>query len=125
MAGKICEDGEAATGVALGKRCAWGTGGAPPSGRWRRASIAKAHASAPPLRRANLAMRILIVEDDSELSRILHDGLGEQHIDAVIMHTFSDGSHAAFANAYDVIVLDRSEEHTSELQSPVHLVCRL
>jgi DNA-binding response OmpR family regulator len=51
-------------------------------------------------------MRILIVEDDSELSRILRDGLGEQHIDAVIVHTFADGSHAAFANAYDVIVLD-------------------
>src|SRR5690348_18076604 len=26
---------------------------------------------------------------------------------------------------HDVEVADRSEEHTSELQSPVHLVCRL
>src|SRR5689334_23622226 len=26
---------------------------------------------------------------------------------------------------YDAVVLDRSEEHTSELQSQFHLVCRL
>src|SRR5690348_17617095 len=25
----------------------------------------------------------------------------------------------------DMLLLDRSEEHTSELQTPVHLVCRL
>src|SRR5438876_2204561 len=25
----------------------------------------------------------------------------------------------------ELVILDRSEEHTSELQSPVHLVCRL
>ncbi|HSC31957.1 MAG TPA: response regulator transcription factor [Gemmatimonadaceae bacterium] len=51
-------------------------------------------------------MRVLIVEDDPELSRILRDGLGEHHIDAVIVHTFADGSHAAFSHAYDVIILD-------------------
>ena len=51
-------------------------------------------------------MRILIVEDDPELSRILRDGLGEHRIDAVIVHTFAEGSHAAFSHAFDVIVLD-------------------
>src|SRR5690348_17485494 len=30
-----------------------------------------------------------------------------------------------FAMRLDGVVQDRSEEHTSELQSPVHLVCRL
>src|SRR5690348_18025007 len=28
-------------------------------------------------------------------------------------------------DAGDLLIADRSEEHTSELQSPVHLVCRL
>src|SRR5690348_17857136 len=33
----------------------------------------------------------------------------------------SAGAHPHFPHGH----LDRSEEHTSELQSPVHLVCRL
>src|SRR5690348_17739104 len=36
---------------------------------------------------------------------------------------------AAWSGAHDadlmLLLVDRSEEHTSELQSPVHLVCRL
>src|SRR5690348_17799097 len=34
------------------------------------------------------------------------------------------GRHAAFLEVLGVAA-ERSEEHTSELQSPVHLVCRL
>src|SRR2546426_6119255 len=45
----------------------------------------------------------------------------------------ADGSRVPFARSYDkkhpprlhVVFLDRSEEHTSELQSPCNLVCRL
>src|SRR5580704_19369034 len=33
--------------------------------------------------------------------------------------------HHYVANRPPLVHLDRSEEHTSELQSPVHLVCRL
>src|SRR5690348_17692494 len=33
--------------------------------------------------------------------------------------------HAGLGLRQPVLVLVRSEEHTSELQSPVHLVCRL
>src|SRR4051794_41678704 len=38
-----------------------------------------------------------------------------------------DGAHAESPGAHDVLHagVNRSEEHTSELQSPVHLVCRL
>src|SRR5438876_2479857 len=36
-----------------------------------------------------------------------------------------DGARQFFARAYDFGYSKRSEEHTSELQSPVHLVCRL
>src|SRR5690348_17658564 len=41
---------------------------------------------------------------------------------------YSPGSDfIAMGNRYivELIVMKRSEEHTSELQSPVHLVCRL
>src|SRR5690348_12753829 len=34
-------------------------------------------------------------------------------------------SDALKANGYYLLISSRSEEHTSELQSPVHLVCRL
>src|SRR5258708_23816695 len=39
-----------------------------------------------------------------------------------------DGSHIAFTSTRDSSIdnwTERSEEHTSELQSPDHLVCRL
>src|SRR5258708_16331048 len=40
----------------------------------------------------------------------------------------SDGAGRVFVNVQEkgeIAVIDRSEEHTSELQSPDHLVCRL
>src|SRR5690348_17636585 len=33
--------------------------------------------------------------------------------------------HGGYRHAFAWLLLPRSEEHTSELQSPVHLVCRL
>src|SRR5438876_6960112 len=36
-----------------------------------------------------------------------------------------DQHPVAGAEGDRVLIVDRSEEHTSELQSPVHLVCRL
>src|SRR5256885_6267919 len=47
--------------------------------------------------------------------------------------TFSPGEKVPFwhveaitqSNGKELVVLDRSEEHTSELQSPCNLVCRL
>src|SRR5690348_18159510 len=32
---------------------------------------------------------------------------------------------AAQAEGHDIVTVERSDEHTSELQSPVHLLCRL
>src|SRR5438876_12448011 len=38
----------------------------------------------------------------------------------------ADGGPVVFTNGvFDLLHVGRSEEHTSELQSPVHLVCRL
>ena len=51
-------------------------------------------------------MRVLIVEDDPELSQLVRDGLGEHHIDAVVATNFADGRRAALFATYDVIVLD-------------------
>src|SRR5690348_17849210 len=53
---------------------------------------------------AQTSRRVVIVADDSKLSQSL-------------------GTRAALP--VEVVPFGRSEEHTSELQSPVHLVCRL
>src|SRR5256885_15469642 len=37
----------------------------------------------------------------------------------------SDGAQAVISERFDLVVTNRSEEHTSELQSPCNIVCRL
>src|SRR5690625_6350434 len=45
---------------------------------------------------------------------------------AICLHAAKTGKHVAFQATYSVgCPGDRSEEHTSELQSRVHIVCRL
>ena len=51
-------------------------------------------------------MRVLIVEDDPELSGLLRDGLREHRIDPTLAMTFADGREHATAGDYDVLVLD-------------------
>lgn len=51
-------------------------------------------------------MRVLIVEDDPELSRLVRDGLGEHRIEAVVAPTFAAGREAALNGTHNVIVLD-------------------
>jgi len=51
-------------------------------------------------------MRVLIVEDDPELARILRDGFSEQHIETVMASTVAEGSERALLGHHDVIVLD-------------------
>src|SRR5689334_24840688 len=65
--------------------------------------------------RAGAAPRILIVDDDPNLLVLLADQLRN---DGFEIQTARDGEEALRR-------LDRSEEHTSELQSQFHLVCRL
>src|SRR5438552_19191776 len=48
-----------------------------------------------------------------------------QHIHAKTAHTMSDCEHLNDQSLLAEEMLTRSEEHTSELQSPDHLVCRL
>src|SRR5258708_39711762 len=68
----------------------------------------------------------------------LHDALPISQIDAITesgkkrRHARALGANQALASflqvgavGFDANVLGRSEEHTSELQSPDHLVCRL
>src|SRR5438552_14091057 len=47
--------------------------------------------------------------------------LGQRHYDVQIM----GGAALHFGNIAEMRTGERSEEHTSELQSPDHLVCRL
>src|SRR5574344_565642 len=41
------------------------------------------------------------------------------------MVTGAEGAEQDFEKSIDNLITNRSEEHTSELQSPDHLVCRL
>jgi two-component system copper resistance phosphate regulon response regulator CusR len=51
-------------------------------------------------------MRLLIIEDDLELSRVLRDGFAEHHIDTVLAATHAEGSERALLGRHDVIILD-------------------
>src|SRR5689334_25226003 len=57
----------------------------------------------------------------------LFDRLGLRRGDRVLDMGCGAGRHAfeMYRRGGDVIAFDRSEEHTSELQSQFHLVCRL
>src|SRR5690348_550616 len=67
--------------------------------------------------------RVLLAEDDPVSRAFLAEGIRACGAD---LTDCGDGDAAlrfARAQAFDLLI--RSEEHTSELQSPVHLVCRL
>jgi len=51
-------------------------------------------------------MRLLIVEDDPELSRILREGFAEHHIEVALAETYVQGRERAALGRHDVIVLD-------------------
>ena len=51
-------------------------------------------------------MRVLIVEDEERLARIVKDGLAEQGIEADVEHDGDSGLWRAQEASYDVIVLD-------------------
>jgi two-component system copper resistance phosphate regulon response regulator CusR len=51
-------------------------------------------------------MRVLLVEDDPELSSILQAGFGEQHISTDHAASLAAGRERAALGSYDVIVLD-------------------
>src|ERR1044071_6917027 len=50
-------------------------------------------------------MRVLIVEDDPELSTLLRDGLRAQRIDATLAGTWADGRERAAAGSFDGMIL--------------------
>lgn len=51
-------------------------------------------------------MRLLLVEDDSELAQILTEGFRELHVDVNVAATFEDGLRRALLGQWGVIVLD-------------------
>ncbi|MGH7669882.1 MAG: response regulator transcription factor, partial [Gemmatimonadaceae bacterium] len=51
-------------------------------------------------------MRVLIVEDDPELSHALRDGFRDLRIEATTAATFAEGQERALLASHDVIVLD-------------------
>ena len=51
-------------------------------------------------------MRLLLVEDDSELAKILTEGFRELHVDVNVANTFEDGLRRAMLGQWGVIVLD-------------------
>src|SRR5690348_17858924 len=82
------------------------------------------------------ALRVLVVEDEMLIGMLLADTLEAMGYDVCAVEATEIGAVAAAARWNpDLMIVDarlrngsgvtRSEEHTSELQSPVHLVCRL
>ena len=51
-------------------------------------------------------MRLLIVEDNSELSLLMEKGLGKAGFQVDTAYTGQDGEEKAYVNGYDVILLD-------------------
>ena len=51
-------------------------------------------------------MRILLVEDDTELTNILVSGFREHHVEVVAAPNFSEGQRRAALGTYGVIILD-------------------
>jgi DNA-binding response OmpR family regulator len=51
-------------------------------------------------------MRILLVEDDAELTKILTSGFREHHIEVVAAGEFGEGQRRAALGQYGVIILD-------------------
>lgn len=51
-------------------------------------------------------MRVLLVEDDPELSAVISDGLRAKYIEASAAHSFAEGRERAMAGTFDVIILD-------------------
>lgn len=51
-------------------------------------------------------MRVLLVEDDPELSAVITDGLRNQHIETSAARDFAAGQERAVLGSFDVIVLD-------------------
>ena len=51
-------------------------------------------------------MRVLIVEDDTRLLRVLRDGFRDQLIESVVAGTFIEGRECAVSGSHDAIVLD-------------------
>jgi DNA-binding response OmpR family regulator len=52
-------------------------------------------------------MRVLIVEDEERLARIIARVLAQERFETDVVHDGESGLHAALTGAYDVIVLDR------------------
>jgi DNA-binding response OmpR family regulator len=51
-------------------------------------------------------MRVLLIEDDADIARVVASGFEELRIDVVHSGTFDDGRGRAAMGGYDVIVLD-------------------
>src|SRR3954447_25439417 len=51
-------------------------------------------------------MRVLLVEDEAKMARLLRGGLREEGWAADVVHTGRDGLHAATEHDYDAVVLD-------------------
>ena len=51
-------------------------------------------------------MRILLIEDDIAISRLLKEGLEDESYAVDVAHDGSEGYRTAVADEYDVIILD-------------------
>src|SRR5690554_7003272 len=76
--------------------------------------------------------KILVIDDEKSIRRALKEIFEFENYEVDEAEDGKEGLEKATSQYYDVIFcdikmpkMDRSEEHTSELQSRPHLVCRL
>src|ERR1035441_11009746 len=106
----------------------WGT--LPISGRWSLVFSLLCDQRFQP-RQALLEFRVLLLQR-FDLLLLLRVHLFQLRLDLVLQRKSATGAGvlrgaqlAVRVHAYDMGIINRSEEHTSELQSLRHLVCRL
>src|SRR5690348_17579301 len=80
---------------------------------------------------------VLLVDDNDGFARVVAEVARQCRCRLVRASTLEEACELSAREGFDLILIDielpdgngldllRSEEHTSELQSPVHLVCRL
>src|SRR5207249_5275749 len=69
--------------------------------------------------------KILVVDDERSILVLLKEALGQWGYLVTTAASAAEALGILKSELFDALITDRSEEHTSELQSRFDLVCRL
>src|SRR5205807_8372305 len=83
------------------------------------------HDALPILDKMDFAAQIIVARKKEQIFTGKHKGSPDLFYDDLVSRLFANHLHLATNNTITFARRGRSEEHTSELQSPCNLVCRL